>query len=87
MVGMLFKTCHSSSQVPIYILPWHLRNRWINCLDMRPSMPFVSHIYHADMLANIDLYIQDRTWWDQMHVEISLDFARNKLGLTCFRLC
>ena len=58
------------------LVPWHLQNRWDNCIHVISSMDFmVTHIYRegnhcADKLANIGLSSQSFTWWDQMPTQI-----------------
>ena len=75
------------------LVPWHLQNRWDNCIHLISSMAFmVTHIYRednrcADKLANIGLSSQSFTWWDQMPTQIGGDFTRNRLGLPYFRFC
>ena len=60
----------------IKIVPWHLRNRWQNCLHLCSSMSFfVTHIYRegnhcADKLADIGFSIQSQFWWDSIPSEI-----------------
>lgn len=77
----------------ITIVPWHLRNRWQNCLHLCSSMSFfVTHIYRegnhcADKLADIGFSIPYLFWWDSIPREIVWDFARNRLGLPIFRFC
>jgi ribonuclease HI len=51
------------------MIPWSLRNRWVNCMEVTKSMNFmVSHIYRegngcADALANIGLDLTGFVWW------------------------
>ncbi|GAU47667.1 hypothetical protein TSUD_380210 [Trifolium subterraneum] len=73
------------------LVPWRIRNRWMNALFLTKSMKFMAtHIYRegnhcADKLVNIGLTVQTFTWWDDVHRALSMDFARNKMGLPCFR--
>jgi ribonuclease HI len=51
------------------LVPWSLRNKWINCQEMLKGMRFiVSHIYRegnpcADSLANVGLSTSSFVWW------------------------
>ncbi|PNX74636.1 protein trichome birefringence-like 18 [Trifolium pratense] len=73
------------------MVPWRIRNRWMNALLLTKSMRFMAtDIYReenhcVDKLANIGLTVQTFTWWDDVHRALSMDFARNKIGLPCFR--
>jgi len=75
------------------IVPWHLRNRWQNCLHLCSYMSFfVIHIYRegnhcTDKLANIGFSIQFQFWCDSIPREIVYDFARNRMGLPMYRFC
>ncbi|GAU48946.1 hypothetical protein TSUD_285350 [Trifolium subterraneum] len=73
-----------------------LRNRWENCIYLTSSMDFfVSHIYRkgnscADAMANLGLslpHTSTHSWWSSMPQVMSIDFARNRLDLPCFRFC
>ncbi|CAJ2641500.1 unnamed protein product [Trifolium pratense] len=72
-------------------IPWHLKNRWDNCLLLISSMNFfVSHIYRegntcADKFANLGLSILTLNWWCNVPPHISDDFVRNRLGLPFYR--
>ncbi|GAU13228.1 hypothetical protein TSUD_245980 [Trifolium subterraneum] len=77
-------------------VPCVLRNRWENCIYLTFSMDFfVSHIYRegnscADAMANLGLslsHTSTHSWWSSMPQVMSIDFARNRLGLPCFRFC
>lgn len=73
------------------IVPWHLRNRWRNCLILsRHMIFFYSHIYRegnacADTLASFGLSVGDFVWWDFVPNFIWDDFNHNKIGLPQFR--
>ncbi|CAJ2650982.1 unnamed protein product [Trifolium pratense] len=75
------------------IIPWKLKNRWLNCIYMTRNMSFIiSHIYRegnhcADKLANLGLSLQGFTWWTSAPVEIREDLTRNRLGFPYFRCC
>ncbi|GAU15839.1 hypothetical protein TSUD_236550, partial [Trifolium subterraneum] len=62
------------------MVPWRIRNRWMNALLLTKSMRFMAtHIYRegnhcADKLANIGLTVQTFTWWDDVHRALSMDF-------------
>jgi len=70
------------------IVPWHLRKRWDNCLQLLSSMSFfVTHIYRkehhcADQLASIGLSLNTYFWWIHLPQQIGVDFTRNRLGLS-----
>lgn len=67
------------------LVPWKLRSRWENALHHTRSIHFlIAHIfkednYCADKLANFGLHLHDFTWWDVVHSNILMDFARNIL--------
>jgi ribonuclease HI len=73
------------------LIPWSLRNRWMNCLLMTRSMNFfVSHVYRegnvcADVLANLGLGLLELTFWNTAPLHVCNSFARDKLGLPNFR--
>jgi len=75
------------------VVPWHLRNRWENCLHkISPMNFFVTHIYRegnqcADTLANIDISLQTHAWWDHVPIQISTEVSRNRIEMTNFRFC
>lgn len=74
------------------IVPWQLRQRWKYCLFTIQSMDFVvSHIFRegnhcADKLANLGISLIDLVWLNDVHNSIRDDFAKNKVGLPCFRI-
>ena len=80
-------------------VPWNIRNRWKNCIDLTKQMNFiVSHIFRegnccADSLANIGLSINSLVlmsinslvWMNDIPSQARADFFRNRLDLPCFR--
>jgi ribonuclease HI len=76
-----------------HMVPCHIRNRWDNCLDKTLSMNFlITHVYRegnhcAIKLANLGLSLQNFVWWNELPRVIRKDFARDRLGLPCFRFC
>jgi ribonuclease HI len=77
----------------VKVVPWHLRNRWDNCLLLSSRMNFfVTHIYRegnhcADKLANLGLSLQGYTWWSCIPPQLAVDYDRNRLGFPSFRFC
>ncbi|XP_058776647.1 uncharacterized protein LOC131650967 [Vicia villosa] len=75
-----------------HMVPWAFRSRWENVINHTKSINFlVTHIYRegnycADRLANIGLHVQGFTWWDVVHREILMEFAKNSIGLPIYRL-
>jgi len=75
------------------IVPWHLQNRWDNCLHLLSYFNFnITHIYRegntcVDQLATIGLSLSSHFWFTQLPSQIGLDFSKNKLGLPNFRFC
>jgi len=75
------------------IVPWELKNRWLNCMRKLNSMQFIlTHIYrednhYADKLANLRLTVTNFIWWQSPLVVIREDLVRNRLGLPNFRFC
>lgn len=67
--------------------PWHLKNRWENCIHLTSSMSFfVTHIYEvgnhcADQLANIGLTLNSSFWRDHIPSQIREAYTRNRIGL------
>jgi ribonuclease HI len=85
IVSMALKSPH--------VVPWQLKNRWLNCITKIKSMSFcISHIYRegnhcADKLASLGLASTGFTWWNIAPTIIRNDLASNRLGLPCFRVC
>lgn len=73
------------------LVPWKIRNRWRNCMQLCKSMKFIiSHIYRegnncADKLANYGVISQCFSWWDLASDFISEAFFRNRWGLPNYR--
>jgi len=73
------------------IVPWHLSNRWLNCMKLLTSMNFViSHIFRegnqcVDSLANFGLTIQGLFSWESAPSFISSFLVQNKLGMPNYR--
>ena len=75
------------------MVPWSLRNRWLNCLVFVRSISFcVSHLYRegnacADSLANIGLSLpfDQFTWWNLVPNFVMGEDTRNRLGIPNFR--
>jgi hypothetical protein len=77
----------------VTMVPWHLRTRWLNCIELTKKMSFfISHIYREDNqcidgFANIGLHIPRSQWWDTIPVTIGNVFTRNRIGLLEYRFC
>ncbi|KAK2447629.1 hypothetical protein QL285_006969 [Trifolium repens] len=75
------------------MVPWHLRNRWLNCIELTKKISFIiSHIYrednqYADGIANFGLHIPRSQWWDTIPCNIGHVFGRNRLGFPEYRFC
>jgi ribonuclease HI len=73
------------------IVPWSLKNRWLNCQRLISSMNFiVTHLFRegndaADCLANLGLYLTEFLYLLDAPLCINSSLARNKLGMPCFR--
>lgn len=73
------------------IVPWKLKNRWLNCMVLSKEMFFLrSHIYRegnncADKLANFGTTIHGMVWWDLAPSFILHDFSRDRTGLPNYR--
>ena len=75
------------------VVPWVLRNRWLNCLVRIREMSFlVSHVYRegnacADNLANVGLALNSANlfWSDDLRDSIREEYNRNRLGTPNFR--
>jgi ribonuclease HI len=74
------------------LVPWVLSNRWHNCLLLTQSMNFiVSHIFRegnfcADGLANIGLFLDRLTFWNELPLVIKDNFDADRLGKPFFRV-
>ncbi|MCH80775.1 ribonuclease H protein [Trifolium medium] len=75
------------------IVPWHIKNRWLNCLSKVGSLQFIiSHIfregnYCTNKLANLGLSLSELTWWPTAPNCIWEDLAKNRQGLPYYRFC
>jgi len=73
------------------MIPWEVRNRWLNCIELIKGMIFiVTHILRegnvcVDDLANIRLDINGFFWWQDAPICIRHDVVKNMLGLPNFR--
>jgi len=75
------------------VVPWELRNRWENCLQLTYNMRFCSsHIYRegntcADSFANFGLSLSsfDIFWFDVIPEFVRGEYIRNRLGMPNFR--
>ena len=72
------------------IVPWLLKNRWVNCLYLISFMSFfVTHIYRggnhrADKLANYGLSLSSYAWWSQLPNQIRNDYIGDRLEFPYF---
>ncbi|GAU26294.1 hypothetical protein TSUD_55920 [Trifolium subterraneum] len=75
------------------LVPWRLRNRWLNCVELTKNMRFIiSHIFRegnrcADKIASIGLQSNSFIWWDSIPCSVSDLFNWNRLGLPDYRFC
>jgi ribonuclease HI len=93
----LWLECDSSLVVLAFkspsVIPWHLKNRWLNCITKIKSMNVcIFHIYRegnhcADKLASLDLSLAEFKWWNIAPEIIWNDLASNRLGFPFFRIC
>lgn len=74
-----------------YLIPWKLRNRWENCLNLTSNMNLlVTHVYRegngcVDALANKGLNLNVFTVWLEIPAIIRGNSDRDRLGLPNFR--
>ncbi|GAU42668.1 hypothetical protein TSUD_398740 [Trifolium subterraneum] len=74
----------------IDIVPWQIKNRWMNCLALSRQMQFIiSPVYRegnycADKLASLGITLNAYTWWSSPPLCIRDDLTRNRLGLPSF---
>ncbi|XP_058726803.1 uncharacterized protein LOC131598195 [Vicia villosa] len=72
-------------------VPWHIRNRWLNCIDIITKWNFmVSHIFRegnscADALATHGLSLPDYALFSSIPPFLRADFVKNRLGMPFFR--
>ncbi|GAU32780.1 hypothetical protein TSUD_152280 [Trifolium subterraneum] len=75
------------------LVPWRLRNRWNNCIQITASMNFmISHIFRegnkcADSLANLGLSLVQSQIWYHIPQAIFESFIVDKLGRANYRFC
>jgi hypothetical protein len=67
------------------VVPWDLRNRWLNCLNFGLTLKW-SHIFWegntcADKLANLGHNHLQMRWWNSLPTTLCDDFLCDKLGL------
>lgn len=75
------------------MVPWQMRIRWLNYVQLTRQMFFFSPVMHvyregnscADKLAAHGLVIQDFIWWDTILDLVRADFVRNRLLLSFYR--
>jgi ribonuclease HI len=73
------------------IIPWTLRNRWLNCMKLAASMNIiVTHVYRednvtADLLANLGLNLTTLLFMTDPPSCIIDSLSKNKLGIPNFR--
>ncbi|KAL5163978.1 hypothetical protein HKD37_18G049391 [Glycine soja] len=70
------------------LVPWKLKNRWSNCINLTKTMNFlVGHIFRedntcADILANEAHSYNEFYWWNSLPQFLAVDFNRNRYGYT-----
>ncbi|GAU14035.1 hypothetical protein TSUD_168600 [Trifolium subterraneum] len=75
LVNLAFNSSH--------IVPWKLRNRWFNCLELAKTMLFrVIHIYRegdccADKMAALDIDVDGFHWWENVPPSVQGDYISN----------
>ena len=76
------------------IVPWHLRNIWLNNLSLTRSkiFIFVSHVYRegnsrADRLTKLTLELTDNSiiWWNEVPQYVKYDYIWNRQELPSYR--
>lgn len=73
------------------LVPWKLRNRWMNCIMLTSKMNFLAtHIYRegnrcTDTLASAGFNVPNLTVWLHLLDCISAFFVKDRLGLPNFR--
>lgn len=78
---------------PPFNVPWKIRTRWINCVNITTNMSFLAtHIYKqgnscADSLANKGLTVSGYTNFIVILDFLRADFVKNKLAFPFFRFC
>jgi ribonuclease HI len=75
------------------MVPWFLRNRWLNCLHLSSNMNFIlSHIFRegnslADSLASLALTLNGFMWHSLLPSEALTAYNHNRFGFPLFRFC
>ncbi|ESW24512.1 hypothetical protein PHAVU_004G137000 [Phaseolus vulgaris] len=83
VILMAFKNSH--------IIPWKLRNRWLNCIERARSMSMhISHIFREGKgcphrLADYGTTCQDFHWWDNIPDFLNDVFFRERYNLPWYR--
>jgi ribonuclease HI len=83
LVNLAFNSSH--------IVPWKLRNRWFNCLELAKTMVFrVTHIYRegnccADKMAALGINVDGFYWWENVLPSVQGDYISNLMDLLSFR--
>jgi len=73
------------------MIPWFLRNRWLNCMEVKKRMnSMVSHIYKegnvcADPLANIGLDLVGFFWWEDAPSNLRQEVVKDMLGMPNYK--
>ncbi|KAG4384900.1 hypothetical protein GLYMA_13G358333v4 [Glycine max] len=73
------------------LVPWSIRNRWLNCIGLTKNMLFVvGHIYRednfcADKLARFASSLNDFCWLNSAPIFIAAELNRNRIGLPNYR--
>ncbi|XP_045791513.1 uncharacterized protein LOC123886223 [Trifolium pratense] len=73
----------------IEIVPWDLRNRWLNCLSCGVTLQW-SHIYRegnscADKIAILGHAYNNLEWWESLSSLLCDDFLWDMLGIPQYR--
>lgn len=90
--------CDSSLVVQAFskhsLVPWSLRNGWLNCLNLVSKMNFrVFHICRegnscVNKLANHGFSVPSFTWWESVPNSCKAYYKKNnRLGLPNYRFC
>ncbi|MCH88060.1 heat-shock protein, partial [Trifolium medium] len=79
---------HRLSKIRSCIVPWDLRNRWSNCLELGMNI-VSSQIYRegnscADKLVNHGHSVVDSMRWDSLPSVLRDGFLHDKMGLPCY---
>lgn len=73
------------------LVPWSIRNRWLNCIGLTKNMLFVvGHIYRednicADKLARFASSLNDFCWLNSAPIFIAAELNGNRIGLPNYR--